>query len=209
MRGVIHRFFGLVIVAGIAMVAITAAAQDTVEEKSTGAQFDKTVTFAGDYKTFNLNITGTSLRKKFWVKVYGMAHYMEGNKTFANKRDALTAVLSDQYAKQITLAFVRDVDAKSIQDAFREGFKKNSSDSEMAEISALVDKFVGYFAKEIKNGERMVFRVQPGGHVSTIIQGEEQAPISSVTFSRVLWRIWLDKHSIVDRDRLVQMVVED
>ena len=209
MRGVIHRFLVPAVVAVIAMVTAAEAAQDTVEEKSTGVQFDKTVSFAGDYKTFNLNITGTSLRKKFWVKVYGMAHYMEGDKAFANKRDALTAALSDQYAKQITLAFVRDVGADKIQEAFSEGFKKNSSDSEMAEISALVDKFVGYFTKEIKNGERMVFRVQPGGHVSTIIQGEEQEPISSVTFSRVLWRIWLDKHSIVDRDRLVQMVVED
>ncbi len=79
----------------------------------------------------------------------------------------------------------------------------------MAEISALVDKFVGFFGNEIKKGERLVFRAVPGGHVTTIIQAEEQEPISSVTFARVLWRIWLDKHSIVDRDRLVKMVVKD
>jgi hypothetical protein len=45
--------------------------------------------------------------------------------------------------------------------------------------------------------------------VTTIIHGAEQEPIDSVTFSSVLWRIWLGKHSIVDRDRLVEMVVED
>jgi hypothetical protein len=209
MRPVIHRYLVPVVAAGIAAITSVAAAQETVEEKSTKTKFPKTVSFAGDYKTFNLNITGVSMRSKFWVDVYGMAHYMEGTKTYPNKRDAFTAVLSDQYAKQITLAFVRDVDASSIQDAFREGFKKNSSKSEMAEISALVDKFVGYFNKEIKKGERMVFRAVPGGKVTTIIHGEEQEPIGSVAFARVLWRIWLDKKSIVNRDRLVEMAVED
>ena len=68
---------------------------------------------------------------------------------------------------------------------------------------------MGFFDKEIKSGQRMVFRSVPGGKVTTIIQGEEQEPIESLTFSRVLWRIWLDKHSIVDRDRLVQLVVKD
>jgi hypothetical protein len=209
MRRVIHSFLLLGVVVGIAAIAVAAVAEEKVQEKSTKTQFPKTVSFPGDYKTFNLNITGLSMRSKFWVDVYGMAHYMEGNKMYPNKRDALTAALSDQYARQITLAFVRDVGADKIQDAFREGFKKNSSKSEMAEISALVDKFVGFFGNEIKKGERMVFRAVPGGKVTTIIQGEEQDAIGSVTFARVLWRIWLDKHSIVDRDRLVKMVVED
>jgi len=209
MRRVIHSFVCLAIVAGMATFAAVATAQETVEEKSTDKQFPKSVSFAGDYKTHQLEITGLSVRKKFWVKVYGMAHYMEGGRTFSSKNDALTTVLSDQYAKQITMVFVRDVGIEKIQDAFREGFKKNSSDTEREQISELVDKFVGFFTKEIKNGERMVFRTQPGGRVTTIVHGEEQEPISSVTFSTVLWRIWLGKHSIVDRNRLVEMVVED
>ena len=209
MRRVIHSFVCLAVVAGAAAFAAVSAAQETVEEKSTGKQFPKKVSFAGDYKTHNLEITGLGLRKKFWAKVYGMAHYMEGGRTFSNKRDALTTALSDQYAKQITLVFVRDVGAEKIQDAFRDGFKKNSNDTEREQISELVDKFVGSFTREIKNGERVVFRTQPGGRVTTIIHGEEQEPIDSVTFSTVLWRIWLGKHSIVDRNRLVEMVVED
>ena len=82
-------------------------------------------------------------------------------------------------------------------------------ESEMAEIGTLLDKFVGYFNEDVKNGERLVLRVVPGGRVTAIIHGEEQEPIGSVTFSRVLWRIWLGDHSIVDRDRLVELVVED
>lgn len=209
MKRVIHGVLCVAIAAGVAAVAAVAQTEDTVEEKSTGKRFPTTVSFAGDYKTHNLQITGLGLRKKFWAKVYGMAHYMEGERTFESKRDALTTALSDQYAKQFTLVFVRDVDAGKIQDAFRDGFKKNASDTEMEQISALVDEFVGFFSGDIKNGERMVFRTVPGGKVTTIIHGEEQDPISSVTFSSVLWRIWLGKHSIVDRNRLVEMVVED
>jgi hypothetical protein len=209
MRKVIHSFIGLAIAAGVAAFVLAAEAQETVEEKSTGKQFPKTVSFAGDYKTHNLQITGMGLRKKFWVKVYGMAHYMEGGRTFENKKDALTTALSDQYAKQITMVFVRDVDAGKIRDAFSEGFKKNASKTEMEQISELVDEFVGFFKEDIKNGERIVLRTQPGGRVTTMIHGAEQKPIDSVTFSSVLWRIWLGKHSIVNRDRLVEMVVED
>ena len=112
-------------------------------------------------------------------------------------------------AKQITMEFVRDVDAEKIQNSFRDGFKKNASKSEMDEISIMVEQFAGYFFDDVKKGHKFVFQVAPGGHVNTIIHGEEQGPIDSVTFARVLWRIWLGKHSPVDRNRLVEMIVED
>jgi len=209
MKMLIHSLLAALIIVGSSSTVAPAQDQDTVEEKSTGKLFPKTVSFAGDYKTFNLEVTGLSLRKKYWAKVYGMAHYMEAGAKFSNKRDAQTVALSDQYAKQFTLVFVRDVGADKIQDAFREGFKKNSSDSERSEITTMIETFIGFFTRDIKNGERIVLRSHPGGKVTAIIHGEEQDPISSVTFSRVLWRIWLGKHSIVDRDRLVRMVVED
>jgi hypothetical protein len=209
MKRVIHSILCVAVLTGVMTAGVTVVGQETLEEKSTGKTFPKEVSFAGDYKTFKLEITGFSVRKKFWVKVYGMAHYMEAGHTFDSKQDALTAALSDAFAKQITLAFVRDVEAKKVQNAFREGFEKNASESEMAEIGTLLDKFVGYFNDDVKNGERLVLRVVPGGRVTAIIHGEEQEPIGSVTFSRVLWRIWLGDHSIVDRDRLVELVVED
>lgn len=209
MMRVIHIVIAVIVIVGIAAVATVVAQGDTVEEKSTGKQFPKTVSFAGDYKTFNLEVTGVGLRKKLWAKVYGMAHYMEGGTTYESKDAALTAALSDQYAKQITMIFVRDVEGQKIQDSFREGFEKNASKSEMDEISVMVEQFVAYFFDDVKKGHKVVFQVAPGGSVNTIIHGEEQGPIKSVTFARVLWRIWLGKHSPVDRNRLVEMAVKD
>jgi hypothetical protein len=209
MMRVIHIAIAVIAIVGIAAVATVVAQGDTVEEKSTGKLFPKTISFAGEYKTFNLEVTGVGLRKKYWAKVYGMAHYMEGGQKYENKDAALTAALSDQYAKQITMIFVRDVDAEKIQNSFRDGFKKNASESEMNEISIMVEQFAGYFFDDIKKGHKFVFQVAPGGRVNTIIHGEEQGPIDSVTFARVLWRIWLGKHSPVDRNRLVEMIVED
>ena len=86
MRPVIHRFLLLGLVSGFVATAVSAVAEDTVVEKSTKTKFPKTVSFAGDYKTFNLNLTGLSMRSKFWVDVYGMAHYMEGNKKVVGKK---------------------------------------------------------------------------------------------------------------------------
>jgi hypothetical protein len=202
-----HRILFLVTAAVIASIAVVAAAQDTVEEKSTGTQFPKTITFAEENQTYEIEVTGLAVRKKYWVKVYAVAHYMGGGETYDSDAAALTVALSDQYPKQITLAFVRDVGADKIHDAFEEDIKKNASEAELAEITAVADKFVSFFKEDAKKGERMVFRVVPGGRLTTIIHGEEREPIDSVTFSRVLWRIWLGEHSVVDRDHLVEMAV--
>jgi hypothetical protein len=107
------------------------------------------------------------------------------------------------------MEFARDVEAEKIRNAFREGLEKNSSNEEMETISALVDQFVGYFDEDAVKGKRYVLRWLPGGIVTAIIHGEEMEPITSVTLAKSLWQIWLGKKSIVDRDDLVEMVVDD
>lgn len=207
MRPVIHSFFAPVFLA-VCISPQLAVAQDTVEERSTGVRFPKTVSFQHDGADYTLNVTGVALRKKFFVKVYGMAHYWNAA-TFDDHDDALEAALSDEYAKQITMEFARDVDAEKIRNAFREGFEKNTSDEEMESISALVERFVGYFNEDVMKGKRYVLRWLPGGVVTTIIHGQEKDPIVSVTLADALWRIWLGEKSIVDRDDLVEMAVGD
>jgi hypothetical protein len=202
-RKVIH----ILVVVSLVVCSVSqfALAQETVEEAD--KHFPKTVSFKHDYKSYDLEVTGLSVRKKFFVKVYVIAHYMD-KAGFENYDDARGAALSDQYAKQITLDFKRDVEAKKMIDAYREGFEKNSSQSERAEISTLVDQFIAYFAEDVKENDQFVLRWLPGGIVLTSIKGQDMPPLDSVAFARVLWRIWLGKHSPVDKNKLVKMSVE-
>jgi hypothetical protein len=192
----------------VCALAGAAVAQDEVEEPSTDRRFPASVSFESGGGTWELKVTGLAVRKKFMFKVYGMAHYMDAA-GFDSRDAAFAAAMSDERAKQITMVFVRDVEAKKIQDAYRDGFRKNASGEEFAEIEDLVETFAEYYQKDVVKGDRYVLRWLPGGVVESMIHGIENEPVANVTFATVLWRIWLGKDSIVDRDRLVEMVVAD
>lgn len=206
MNSIIHSILWCLM--AVCALAGAAAAQDEVEEPSTERRFPVSVSFESGGETWDLQLTGLAVRKKFMFKVYGMAHYMDAA-GFDSRESAFAAAMSDERAKQITMVFVRDVEAKKIQDAYRDGFRKNASGEEFAEIEGLVENFAGYYQKDVTKGDRYVLRWLPGGVVESMIHGIENEPIANVTFATVLWRIWLGKDSIVDRDRLVEKAVAE
>jgi hypothetical protein len=187
------------------LAAVTAQAQETVQEPSTGKTFPAVVKYAKDGTEYTMSLTGVAVRKKLVFKVYGMAHYAQ-DPVRAPREDALAAMLVDGKARQITMDFARDVDAAKIRDAYMDGFKENSSADEMKTIRPLVDQFVAFFAGEVKENQQFIIRWLPGGIVVASVAGEEKPPITSPLFARVLWSIWLGKDSIVDRDDLVAKI---
>ncbi len=203
-------------VLSVLMVAVVAAgiwlsvarSEDQVEEPVTKKHFPRTVEFEYNGMNYELQLTGVAARKKVLFKVYGIAHYM-GVADFEDVYKALNTALSDSYAKQITLDFARDVDAGSIQNAYRSGFEKNASDEEKEVIAPFVDLFLAGFSKDVKENDQCILRWLPDGIVLAVINGEVRDPIENVTFAKVLWRIWLGEKSIVDRKKLVEMTVSD
>lgn len=196
-----------VVITLLAFAAIPCLGQPTVTEPSTERTFPKEVTFKSGESSYSLNLTGVAVRKKFVFKVYGMAHYMQ-DPIRGSKQDVLKSILVDGRAKQISMVFVRDVDLGKIQETYREGFKNNASSDELRTIEPLVNTFVGYFTKDVKENDQFVLRWLPGGTVSVTVQGEEKPPITDLTFARVLWSIWFGEDSIVDREDLIKEVVK-
>lgn len=183
------------------------SAQEMIEESSTGKKFPKTATFTFDGKEYSLDITGATVRKKYFFKVYGVAHYLE-NAEQMSKQDAFEAALTDGKAKQIVMDFSRNVGAGKIQGAYREAFEKNTSKEEFRLIQPLVEQFVGYFDKNVKKNEQYILRWLPGGIIISIVQGEEKPAITNKTFARALWATWLGDHAIVKRDKLVALIAK-
>jgi hypothetical protein len=186
---------------------LSAAAQDRVQESSTGKSFPVQLSITNEGKTYTLSLTGTTVRKKMIFKVYGIAHHMEDPQP-GSLESVIAGVLTDGKAKQITMEFVRDVDVEKIQGAYRDGFKENTTEAEAKAIAPLVDQFLGYFKKEIKENDRFVLQWLPGGVIIAETQGTIHPPIKNVTFAKALWSIWMGEESIVDREELVERIVK-
>jgi hypothetical protein len=187
------------------LLAVSAAAQESVQEPSTGKSFPVVVRYTRNGTEYPMSLTGVAVRKKLVFKVYGMAHYSQ-DPVKAPKGEALGAMLVDGKARQITMDFARDVDPGKIRDAYMDGFRENATADEFTSIHPLVDQFVGFFANDVKENQQFILRWLPGGVVVATVAGEEKPPITSPVFARVLWSIWLGKDSIVDRDDLVARI---
>ena len=180
-------------------------AQQTAKEPSTEKNFPVEVTFQNGSTSTTVQLTGLAVRKKFFFKVYGIAHYLQ-DAGMMSKADAFTACLTDGKAKQITMDFARDVDVKKITDSYNEAFQENATKEELSAVQPSLTQFLGYFNKEVKEKEQYILRWLPGGTIVAIIQGEEKPAITNETFARILWSIWLGPHSVVDRDDLVSRI---
>ena len=93
------------------------AQDDSITEPSTEKHFPISMTFSHDGADYSVTASGTAVRKKFFVKVYGMAHYMAQG-PFENADAAIAAVMADGSPKQIIMDFARDVGGDKIQGAF-------------------------------------------------------------------------------------------
>lgn len=184
------------------------AQDDMVEEPSTDKLFPKVINFTYEDVDYKLDITGTAVRKKIIFKVYGIAHYMQ-DPVHGEKDDIFNSILNDSKAKQITMDFARNVGAGKIQGAYRDGFEKNATEEELANIQNSIDQFVGYFDTEVKKNETYVLRWLPDSTVISVVKGEEKPAIKDPTFAKILWKIWLGEKSIVKRKNLINFLTEE
>lgn len=180
-------------------------AKEMINDSATGEVFPQKVEFEHDGKTYQLDCTGVTTRKKFFIKVYSIASYMQQG-TVSSGSDKFQAFLQDNNAKQLTLKFVRDVDAARITDAFREHFQHVLTDAEQAKLKSEIDTFIHFFDHNVSKGEQQVLRWLPGGYVEVIINGNKVGSITNKDFAKGLWSIWFGPKSVVDRNSLVSLI---
>jgi len=195
--------FILAAIAIVVLFSCRTAAQEMVKEPSTEKNFPAELkcTYGGQEHT--LKLTGLAVRKKFIIKVYAVAHYMEGSLP-SGMKEAFQEILTDGKAKQLTMDFSRDVTVDQIQGAYRDGFKENANADELKAIQPVIDKFLANFTREVKENDQFILRWLPRGTIIPIIGGEEKPALVDKTFARVLWSIWFGEDSIVDREKLIK-----
>jgi hypothetical protein len=176
------KTIGLALVALV--LALSAHAQE-VTEPGSGVRFAA--------KRGEPSLLGVGLRTRiiFKVKVYAVAlcvadAALSGPLAAHKGRLGASAFYRDlvqgDFAKEVHLRFVRDLDQKTIQDAMREALAGADR--------ARVDAFVSYFPG-IKAGQECVLRWVPGGTLETLMAGQPKPPIADRSFAAAVFRVWL------------------
>ena len=136
-------------------------------------------------KTLPLN--GAGVRKRFVVKVYVGALYLESRSSDAD------AIVSSDQARVVRMSFLRDVDRETVIRAFHEGFEHNSK----AEAGALIAKLADVekaLPAEIKKGQVLVVAYAPGAGTTLSVEGGGSALVEGKPFADGLLRNWLGRH---------------
>jgi len=193
------RYFVL----SIGLMSASAFAAEEVRDLSTGAVFPPTVTFEDNGKTYNLQATGVSTRKKFFVKVYSIASYLQEG-AHKNGGDIIREILQDDNAKQLTLKWVRNAPVDKVKEGYVESFREVLG-SDYPKMQGQVDQFIQLFNNEIKKDDEHVLRWMPGGLIEVFINGHQVGSFTNKDFAKALWSIWFGQKSVVNRDALVSL----
>ena len=173
-----------------------------IKEVSSGESFPETVSFEADGTNYDLNITGTALRKKFIVKVYAVAGYVEKGAVVSG--DKFEQIQNGDIAKQLTMKWLRGATVNQLQDGYRESFKSVFGDD--AEMAKTIDEFVAFLNEPAKKGDVQVLRFIPGGIVEYELNGKKIGQIENEAFQKGLLSIWFGPNSVVNRDSLTSLI---
>jgi hypothetical protein len=185
--------------------SVVTYAADDIKDSSTGETFPSRVSFEHDGKQYKLNTTGVATRKKFFVKVYSIASYLQEGVTPSGSStlDKVQAILNDQNAKQLTFKWVHDVSAAKVQEAFNESLKSAIPEADYAQLQGDVNKFLQFYNQEVHKGDEHFLRWLPGGYIEVILNGKKAGSITNTELAKGLWSIWFGPKSVVDRDSLL------
>jgi hypothetical protein len=194
----IYSFFAV----AIACFSAQLGALSDVKDPSTGESFPAEITFNEGEKTFKLDLTGISTRKKLIVKIYSVASYIENAKSLTGP-NKIQQLMDSKAAKQLTLKWVRAVDAAKVVEGYHESFKGVMAANSSPELQQQVEQYIALFNHDVAKGEEQVLRWFPDGRVVVLINGKQTGEITGEAFAKTLWSIWFGKKSVVNAEQLV------
>lgn len=189
--------------AATCLLSFNLEAKDVVEP-STNESFPSQVTFDHDGKNYNLDITGTSVRKKLIVTVYTIASYVQDAAKLTG--DKFADILNDSRAKQLSMKWARDIEAEKIVEGYKESIKTVLTEEQIRANQADVDKYFAAFNHNVKKGDVTDIRYAPGGYVEVIHNGTRTGDFTNPTLAQAIFKIWYGDKSVVDRNKLVSLV---
>jgi len=181
------------------------SAQLVFSETTEKEPFPKDIIVEDADEKLSLSMTGTAVRKKFFLKIYSMAHYIERELySFSNNEEIYSNIMTEPGTKQISMMFLRSLTAKQIQDSLITGLKLNTTDEEYLQILPNVEIFIEAINADVKENDQFAIRWHSDGRIVSLFQGKKISSIKDENFAKALWSIWFGSFSVVNRDLLVK-----
>lgn len=145
--------------------------------------------------------TGSGVRVKhvgpFTAKVYAISHYMRELPPTKSKQ----AVIAMDTDKSLSWRLLRDLEAKQIRDALRDGYAMNGYTDR-----AKIDQALGTFTKAQPENTLITITYSSASKSTTIaVAGDGTAIVPGIDFMRGTWSIWLGK---IDQPELGDALIQ-
>lgn len=165
--------------AHVALATVLFTASPVLARPVAGVEVAETISVEG--KTLKLN--GAGIRKKFVVKVYVGALYLEEASTDP------AAIIKSDAVRVVKMTFLREVEKAKLVGAFKEGFEKNSA-SKAASLQPHLDKIAAAIG-DAKNGTVMTVSYAPGKGTTISMQESGSVTIEGKDFADAMFLNWI------------------
>jgi len=137
---------------------------------------------AGD-QTLTLN--GAGIRKKFFIKLYVSALYLQ------DKSNNAAAIIDSDAPMAIRLSIVSSlINSKKMEKATREGFD-SSTNGNTQPLKAEIEQFIEVFRKPISEGDVYDLIYTSEGGTEVIKNKQSITTVEGLDFKKALFGIWL------------------
>jgi hypothetical protein len=164
----------LILATALSFVAVTASAATVA-----GANIEDTVTVAGQ----KLVLNGAALRKKFVVKVYVGALYLQ------QKQNNAAAILTADAPRRQVMHFLYDVDKGKMAEAWSEGLRDNTPNAS-AEVKTAF-KTLSTWMEDMKEGQRIVITYAPGTGTTVEVNGKNKGTLGGKAVADAILNTWV------------------
>lgn len=138
----------------------------------------------------SLQLTGTAIRKRFFLKVYRISHFMEWpTNPVVDSHALFTLITSGNVEQRIELVFLRSVSRKQLENALIEGVKRNNPGRDLSDIEAQTHLVLARSASDV---------------LTVYVNDEKIVESNKKAFNESLWSIWFGDQPTVDKNELIK-----
>ncbi len=136
-----------------------------------------------------LKLNGMGLREKLWIDVYVGSLYL------VKPSNNVADILSQPNALRIQLDFVyKEVTSKKLIKAWKEGFEKNQSETQLQTMQGKIERFYSFFEESAMKTDQYIIDYVPGQGTNVSKNDVLMGNIGGEDFKNALVEIWLGNH---------------
>jgi hypothetical protein len=178
------------VLALLGLFGIPALAAEMVGVDGSTTQYPTVIESPINNKPVKLVLTGTALRKRFLFNVYTLGSYVQDGIRIRNADELAGA----DVPKQLHLVLERDLDGKTMAEAFRDAVRLNyAAPAFDAELNRLAEFLQ---STSVKKGDHVWLSHVPGVGLHGRLVGKKEIVIPNPRFSRAIWEIYLGRNNL-------------